>query len=102
MRYLVALAVAGILVGGISLWACLGREAMRQRIHRHLLAEQAAGHIPPEVDLSSGEVRDVGLELPDSEKFQLGLLDAWFGLRVILIPMILVACLTTAHYWPSR
>lgn len=102
MRYLAALAVAGILVGGISLWASLGREAMRQRIHQRLLAEQAAGQIPPEVDLSSGEVTDIGLELPDSEKFQLGLLDAWFGLRMILIPLILLGCLTTAHYWPSK
>ena len=102
MRYLVALAVAGILVGVISLWASLSGEAIRQRIHQRLLAEQAAGHIPPEVDLSSGEVTDIGIELPDSEKFQLGFVDAWFALRFILIPLIQLACLTTAHYWPSK
>ncbi len=102
MRYAIALAVAALVVIAISLWAHVAGGRIHQRIHQHLLAEQAAGQIPPEVDLSSGDVADFGIELPDSERFQLGLVDAWFGLRIILIPLILIACLTTAHYWPSK
>lgn len=102
MRYVIALAVAGLVVIAISLWAHVAGGRIHQRIHQHLLAEQAAGKIPPDVDLNSGEVTDIGIELPDSEKFQLGVLDAWFGLRIILVPLILIACLTAAHYWPSK
>jgi len=102
MRYMIALAITGLCVGTISLWAHYAGAAVRQRIHQRLRAEQAAGQIPPEVDLTSGEVTDIGLELPDSDKFVVSLLDAWFGLRIFLIPLIAMACLVTAHYWPSK
>ncbi len=97
MRYLIALAVAGLLVGGISLWAHLAGNAVRQRMYQRLVDAQTAGEIPPDVDLNNGDYTDFGAEVSASEKRLIGLLDAWFTFRVILIPALIVGCLAIAH-----
>jgi hypothetical protein len=102
MRYLIALAVAGLLVGGISLWAHQAGNAVRQRMHQRLVDAQKAGQIPPDVDLNNGDFTDFGTELPTSEKQLIGLLDAWFTFRVILIPILIVGCLAVAALLRSK
>lgn len=102
MRYLIALAVAGLLVGVISLWAHQAGNAVRQRMHQRLVDAQKAGQIPPDVDLNSGDFIDFGTELSASERRLIGLLDAWFTFRVILIPALIVGCLAIAYLWPSQ
>ncbi len=102
MRYLIALAVAGLLVGVISLWANQAGNAVRQRMHQRLVDAQKAGQIPPDVDLNSGDFTDFGAEVSASEMRLIGLLDAWFTFRVILIPALVVGCLVVAYRWQAK
>jgi hypothetical protein len=100
MRYLIA--VAGLLVGGVSLSAHQASNAVRQRMHQRLVDAQKAGQIPPDVDLNNSDFTDFGAELRTSEKQLIGLLDAWLTFRVILIPALIVACLAIAYFWPAK
>lgn len=102
MRYLIALAVAGLLIGGVSFWALQAGNAVRQRMHQRLVDAQKAGEIPPDVDLNNGDFTDFGAEVSASERRLMGLLDAWFTFRVILIPALIVGCLAVAYLWPSK
>lgn len=97
MRYLIAIAVAGLLVGGISLWAHQASNAVRQRMYQRLVDAQKAGEIPPDVDLNNGDFTDFGTELSASDRQLIGLFDAWFTFRVILIPALFVGCLSIAY-----
>ncbi|MDB5347838.1 MAG: hypothetical protein JWP89_6215 [Schlesneria sp.] len=102
MRYLIALAIAALIVGIISLWAHQAGNSVRQRMHQRLVDAQKAGQLPPDVDLNNGAFTDFGAEVSASDRQLIGLLDAWFTLRVILIPALVVGCLVAAYLWPSK
>lgn len=102
MRYLIALAVAALIIGVISLLAHLAGNAVRQRMHQRLVDAQKAGQIPPDVDLNNGDFTDFGAEVSASERRLIGLLDAWFTFRVILIPGLILGCLAVAYLWRAR
>jgi hypothetical protein len=102
MRYLIALAAAGLLVGGVSLLAHQAGNAVRQRMHQRLVDAQKAGEIPPDVDLNNGDFTDFGAEVSASERRLIGLLDAWFAFRVILIPALVVGGLVIAYRCSSK
>ena len=76
MHYLIALAIAGFIIGGVSLLAHLAGNAVRQRMHQRLVDTQAADQIPPDVELNNGDFTDFGTELSSSEMRLIGLLDA--------------------------
>ena len=63
MHCLIALAVAKMLVGGISLLAHQASIAVHQRMHYRLFDAQTAGHILPDVELNNGDFTDFGTGL---------------------------------------
>lgn len=102
MRYVIALVAAGLVIGCLSLVANQSASALQKRMRQKLIAAQAAGETPAEVDLNSGDFTDFGMEVSASERFQIGLLDCWYAYRIILIPALVGIALIVAHYWVDR
>ena len=102
MRYLIATAIAAPLVTGLSLWAHQASKKLEGRMQQNFLAAQKAGPIPPDIDLTSGDFTDFGTEVSSADRQLLGLLDAWFTYRVILIPAMILGSLAVAYLCPVR
>ena len=102
MHYLIASAIAATIVAGLSLGAHHASKWLNGRMQQNFLAAQKAGQIPPDVDLTSGNVTDFGTEVSSADLQLLGLLDAWFTYRVILIPAVILSSLAIAYLWPMK
>ncbi len=102
MRYLIALLFAGLLIGGMSLSANQASHALQQRMRQRLVEAKKRGEIPPDVDVSRGDLTDFNTEVSDAELRQIGILDLWFARRSILIPIVIIGCLAIARMTDRR
>jgi hypothetical protein len=98
MRYLMALLIAGFVIGGISLTAHQMKREVHERIRKSLIQARERGELPADTDLDQPEFTDMGVELSSSDMQLIGFLDLWYALRIILIPLIIVACLVLAWF----
>lgn len=101
MRYLIALAIAGILIGAVSFSANQTAKGLQQRFRHRMIAAQKAGDIPAEVDLDRDDFTDFGTEVSKDEFLQLTILEMLFGLRSVLITVTIAGALLIAYLWPS-
>ncbi len=98
MRYLLALVIAGFVIGGISLTAHQMKREVHERIRNSLIQARERGELPADTDLDQPEFTDMGMELSSSEMQLIGFLDLWYALRIVLIPLIIMACLALAWF----
>lgn len=98
MRYLLALLIAGFVIGGISLTAHQMKLAVQKRIRKSLFQARDQGEFPVDTDLDQPEFTDMGVELSSSDMQLIGFVDLWYALRIILIPLIIIACLVLAWF----
>lgn len=95
MRYLVALVVAFAVIGlGVGfVWST--RQALHQKLRAELQAMAARGEIS-QAEADAGEITDMGMELPEADKFRIGIADLLVGFSFVLIPLLVVLCLGVA------
>lgn len=98
MRYLLALLIAGFVIGGISLTAHQMKREVHERMRKSLIQARERGEIPADTNLDQPEFTDMGMELSSSEMQLIGFLDLWYGLRIILIPLIVMTSLALAWF----
>jgi hypothetical protein len=102
MRYIIALVVAALLIGGVVLYIRNTDRAIEQAIRQALLNQKLAGTLPPELqgidpqtaDLS--KLGDFGMKLPAALEHRLQLTyyltDFWY----IWAPLIVLVCMGAA------
>ncbi|MEI8381567.1 MAG: hypothetical protein WCJ09_15675 [Planctomycetota bacterium] len=98
MRYLLALLIAGFVICGILLTAHQMKREVHERIRKSLIQARERGELPADIDLDQPEFTDKGMELSSSEMQLIGLLDLWYALRIVLIPLIIIGCLALAWF----
>jgi hypothetical protein len=102
MRYVVALVVAALLIGGVVLYIRQTDRVLEQAIRQALMKQQQAGTLPPElqgVDLQTVNLKEMGgfqMSLPvgleQRLKLSLMLTDFWY----VWGPLVVVICLGAA------
>lgn len=97
MRYFIALTVAGLLVGGVSMCFHQMSNSIQQRMRQRLIDAKHTGDLPSDIDVDRADFTDFGQEVSASELQQIRLLDSWFAYRIFLIPAVIVVSLAVAH-----
>ena len=98
MRYIVALAVVGMLVAAISMYANYSQGSFRKRFRQHIDAAKQAGALQPDADEST----EFGMEVYGSEALRMSRLDTWINYRLFLIPVMIVGSLAIARISERR
>lgn len=96
MRYLVALAFSGLLIGGVSLYANRVGHSLQQRMRQRQAEFKPPGEISPIAQLDHGDMTDFGTEVSATEILQIKLLDFWYAFRMFLIPAVVIGSLIIA------
>lgn len=109
MRYVVALAVAGVLIAALLVYARSTVAAVESRVRDQLREQLAAGDAPPElreIDPATADIREFGVQLPPSEmsrlQFARWLLDFWLVWATAVVVLCVMVALLTRRTSPAE
>jgi hypothetical protein len=102
MRYGIALAIAAVLIGVVELYVQIEAQAIERSMRQKARAAQAAGGIPADIDVDSPDFTDFNTEVSRSEMLRITLVDAYCQLRIILLPIVILASLAIARMLKGR
>jgi hypothetical protein len=103
MRYLLAIAVALLLISAVLSYAAWLKDAMNSELRAMLVALKSQGNLPAELDPESATMADLrgfDTELPERLKNKMFTSDLIFGLWFAWIPAVLLLCFGTACLLP--
>ncbi|MFO1045114.1 MAG: hypothetical protein U0941_25345 [Planctomycetaceae bacterium] len=102
MRYIVALLISGFVICAISLNVRQAERTIHERTRKALAEAKERGELPADFDLDQPKFTDMGMEMSSAEMQMIGLVDLWYALRMILIPLIIVVSLAIAWFTGTR
>lgn len=101
MRYALALLVAGLILGAGTYFVWQTRRSFEGRMRQMLRVAEADGQVTPDVEPVQ-TLRDFGVEISPAEMRRLQVADLLARRRFVLIPVVLLGCLSVAYVLGKR
>jgi hypothetical protein len=105
MRYVVALLVAFLILGGGSIFVWYTWRSVERECRQIFKDQKEARKLPPElqgVDLDTIGLDDFGFPLSPAQQGKLALAAFITNFRYVLAVLVLAVCLGIAAVWPRR
>jgi hypothetical protein len=102
MRYVVAVIVAGVLIGAGATFVSQTDRSIERLFRQTLREAKAAGQLPEGIDPEQTRVADFGLDLPPGMMWRIRISHFLTAFRFVLAAMLILASLGTAHVFRSK
>lgn len=96
MRYIVAIVVAGLIIGSAALFVRQMEQSLKQLVRQAIKDGQTAGHVRLEIDPENFEIENLEVQLPARFQMQLTFAYALKTWRFVLMPAVLLTSLGIA------
>jgi hypothetical protein len=102
MRYVVAVIVAGVLIGAGATFVSQTNRSVERLFRQTLREAKAAGQLPEGIDPEHARVADFGRNFSPGMMWRIRVSHFLFAFRFVLAGLLILASLVTAHGLRSK